>query len=88
MWTEAGTTEDIGFVATDLAKALEHRDAATAVRGLDSDQKGTHQVRTPGGTQSLTVVSPCVTTAATSTELWRSRQDWARQAGTAPDGPR
>jgi len=55
--TEAGATEDIGFVATDLAKALEHRDAATAVRGLDSDQKGTHQVRTPGGIQPLTVVS-------------------------------
>jgi hypothetical protein len=55
--TEAGTVEDIGFVATDLAKALDMRDAANAIRGLDPDQKGTHQVSTPGGLQSLTVIS-------------------------------
>lgn len=55
--TEAGTTEDIGFVATDLAKALDMRDAERVARLLDADQKGTHQVGTPGGVQTLTVIS-------------------------------
>jgi prophage antirepressor-like protein len=55
--TEAGTVEDIGFVATDLAKALDMQDARNATRGLDPDQKGRHKVTTPGGIQSMTVVS-------------------------------
>jgi hypothetical protein len=55
--TEAGTVEDIGFVATDLAKALEHYDATRLTRLLDPDQKGLHRVETPGGLQSLTVIS-------------------------------
>lgn len=55
--TEAGTVEEIGFVATDLAKALEMREAERITRLLDSDQKGPHLVGTPGGTQSLTVIS-------------------------------
>ena len=33
-------------VATDIAKALGHRDARTAVRGLKSKYKGTQKVRT------------------------------------------
>jgi anti-repressor protein len=55
--TEAGTAEDIGFVATDLAKALEHTNSRTMVSALDPDQKGVSQVYTPGGLQSLTVIS-------------------------------
>lgn len=55
--TEAGTTEDVGFVATDLARALEHSQALRITRLLDPDQKGNHSVATPGGTQSLTVIS-------------------------------
>lgn len=55
--TAAGTIEDIGFVATDLAKALEMRRTADISDRLDPDQKGGAQISTPGGTQSLTVVS-------------------------------
>jgi hypothetical protein len=55
--TEAGTTEDIGFVATDLAKALEIQRTNDLTSRLDTDQKGTDQIRTPGGLQSLTVIS-------------------------------
>ena len=47
--TEAGTTEDIGFVATDLAKALERGDGGQVTRALDPDQKGLHLVQTPSG---------------------------------------
>jgi hypothetical protein len=45
------------FVAKDLAEILGHRDAATAVRSVEDDEKGTHLVRTPGGDQELTCVS-------------------------------
>lgn len=45
------------FVGRDVAAALEHRDAQTALRGLDQDEKGTHIVRTPGGDQEMTVIS-------------------------------
>ena len=56
--SEAGTAEDIGFVAVDVAKALEQRDDANRVtRLLDPDQKGPHLVGTLGGPQSLTVIS-------------------------------
>jgi hypothetical protein len=55
--TEAGTTEDIGFVATDLAKALEIRRTADLADRLDPDQKGGGQISTLGGTQTLTVIS-------------------------------
>ena len=55
--TQAGTTEDIGFVATDLAKALDMRRTADISDRLDSDQKGRDLISTPGGKQTLTVVS-------------------------------
>ena len=55
--TEAGTAEEFGFVAGDLSKALDMRDASNLTRILAEDQKGTHIVRTPGGDQSMTVVS-------------------------------
>lgn len=46
------------FVATDLAKAMGHRDANAAVRGVDPDDKGTNQICTPrGGVQTVTTVN-------------------------------
>lgn len=48
---------EVLFVASDVAKALGHRDAATMVRPLDEDEKGTRQTRTPGGEQDLVVIT-------------------------------
>jgi prophage antirepressor-like protein len=45
------------FVASDLAKALDYRDAYNLCRILDDDEKGTHKVRTLGGDQDLTVIT-------------------------------
>ncbi|MCC5781422.1 hypothetical protein CRM73_00365 [Kocuria sp. CCUG 69068] len=45
------------FVATDVATVLGHRDAATMTRSLDDDEKGTHQTRTLGGAQTVTVIT-------------------------------
>lgn len=45
------------FVASDVAKALEFRDASNAARMLSEHQKGTHSVSTVQGNQQLTVVS-------------------------------
>ena len=45
------------FVATDIANALGYRDAANMIRLLDGDEKGTHEVSTPGGPQSVTTIT-------------------------------
>lgn len=45
------------FVASPIAKKLGHRDAADMLRGLDPDEKGTHNVRTLGGTQEMSVIT-------------------------------
>ena len=45
------------FVATDVASALGYRNAPDATRHLDEDEKGTQNVRTPGGEQQLTIIS-------------------------------
>lgn len=45
------------FVAKDVAKALGYRMASDMNRRLDDDEKGTRSMRTPGGTQELTVVN-------------------------------
>lgn len=45
------------FVASDIAKALGYRMASDMNRRLDDDEKGTRSVRTPGGTQEMTVIS-------------------------------
>ena len=45
------------FVASDCAKALGYRDAANMTRRLDDDEKGTHSVSTPGGTQPVSVIT-------------------------------
>lgn len=45
------------FVAADVARVLGYRMASDMTRRLDSDEKGTHSVRTPGGEQEVTVIS-------------------------------
>ena len=48
---------DPWFVATDIASILEYRDAYDMTRFLDDDEKGTHNLRTLGGEQSLSVIN-------------------------------
>ena len=45
------------FVGSDVAKVLGHRDASNALRSLDDDERGTHNVSTLGGVQALVIVS-------------------------------
>lgn len=45
------------FVCTDVAEALGYRNAPDASRHLDEDEKGTQIVRTPGGDQTVTIIS-------------------------------
>ena len=45
------------FVASDVAAALEYRDAANMARNLDVDEKGTHNLSTPAGDQEMIVIS-------------------------------
>jgi len=45
------------FVAGDVSRILGFRDAFNLVRGLDEDERGTHILSTPGGDQSVTVIS-------------------------------
>jgi prophage antirepressor-like protein len=45
------------FICTDVAEALDYRDAHNAARCLDDDEKDTQIVSTPSGDQSLTIIS-------------------------------
>ncbi|WP_028654857.1 BRO family protein [Nocardioides sp. J54] len=45
------------FVAGDVARILDFRDAFNLTRGLDEDERGTHVVSTPGGEQTVTVIN-------------------------------
>jgi hypothetical protein len=45
------------FVGSDVAKVLGHRDATAALRSLDDDEKGTHNVCTLGGEQTMIIIS-------------------------------
>ena len=45
------------FAATDAARILGYRDAANALRLLNSDERGTHKMSTPGGVQELLICS-------------------------------
>lgn len=45
------------FVAADVAKVLEIGRTDDAVRRLDDDEKGTDIIRTPGGSQEMTVIN-------------------------------
>lgn len=49
--------DEVLFVATDIAKILEYGSAKDMARNLDSDEKGMHQVPTPGGVQNMTVIT-------------------------------
>ncbi|MDR1661250.1 MAG: Bro-N domain-containing protein [Azoarcus sp.] len=45
------------FIASDIAEALEYRNAPDMTRVLDDDEKGTQIVRTLGGDQEVTIIS-------------------------------
>lgn len=45
------------FVAQDVCSALAIKAVDVALRKLDSDEKGTYSIRTPGGYQSQSVIS-------------------------------
>jgi anti-repressor protein len=45
------------FVASDVAKALGYRMASDMTRRLEDYEKGTHSTRTPGGSQTVSVIS-------------------------------
>jgi len=47
----------VWFVAADVRRVLGLRDATSAIRHLDEDEKGPHIVRTPGGDQELSIIS-------------------------------
>lgn len=70
---------DIGgapwFIAGTVASILGFREAYDLTRGLDEDEKGPHNVRTPGGTQSVTVISE----AGLYSAILRSRVEGAKR---------
>lgn len=45
------------FVASDIAKALGYRMASDLTRRLEDEDKGTHKVSTPSGTQEMSVLN-------------------------------
>jgi anti-repressor protein len=45
------------FVAADVARVLGYRMASDLTRRLDSEDRGTHSVRTPSGDQEMTVIA-------------------------------
>ena len=45
------------WVAKDVSDTLGFRDTWTATQHLDSDEKGTSKISTPGGEQTMTVIS-------------------------------
>lgn len=45
------------FVAADIASILEYRDSSRLTRLLAEDEKGAHNLRTLGGTQSMTIIN-------------------------------
>ena len=45
------------FVAADVARVLGYSESSAMTRTLDDDEKGLRTVQTPGGEQSVTVVS-------------------------------
>ncbi len=49
--------DEVMFVASDIAKILDYRDATALTRTLDDEEKGTRPIGTHGGTQTMTVIS-------------------------------
>lgn len=45
------------FVAADVSAALGYRDAHNMVRILDDDERGTHNLSTPSGSQEMLVIN-------------------------------
>lgn len=52
-----GTPDEPLFVAADVCRALGIGDTSKALERLDSDEKGTSSIRTPGGTQEMLCVN-------------------------------
>ena len=52
-----GANNELWFIASDIAKLLEYRDANNAIRVLDDDEKGTHIVSTFRGPQKLAIIN-------------------------------
>ena len=50
---------EVWFVAKDVCEILEIVDSHTAIRDLDDDEKGGHNMPTLGGMQNMTVISEC-----------------------------
>lgn len=48
---------ELWFVASDVASALDYRMASDMTRFLDDDEKGPHNLRTPSGSQDLTIIN-------------------------------
>ncbi|WP_028628034.1 BRO-N domain-containing protein [Metapseudomonas resinovorans] len=71
------TREDgeLWFVASDLATALEYRDAGNMARNLEDDEKGTHIVSTLGGDQDVLIVNE----AGLYSAILRSRKPSAQR---------
>lgn len=55
--TVAGDDGEPRFVAADIARALEYRDAANMIASLEEDEKGTATTSTPGGEQEMSVIT-------------------------------
>jgi len=72
--THTDADGQVWFVATDIARILGYKDASHALRGLEEDEKGLHNVETLGGEQTLTIVSE----AGLYTLLVRARVEAAK----------
>ncbi len=66
------------FVASDVASALGYRMASDLSRRIDDEDKGTRSVRTPGGDQSLTVITEAGLYAAILASQIPSARDFKR----------
>ncbi|MDN4598488.1 phage antirepressor KilAC domain-containing protein [Leifsonia virtsii] len=62
------------FVASDVARALGYREARDLTRNLDNDEKAPHNLRTPGGEQTVSIISE----AGLFSGILRSRVPQAR----------
>lgn len=64
---------EVWFVASDIARALDYRDAHNMCRRLDDDEKGTHKTSTPNS-QDLLIISESGLYSA----ILRSRKEEAK----------
>lgn len=66
------------FVASDVAKVLGYREAYHLTRSIDDEDKGPHNVRTPGGSQQMTVINESGLYAAILGSRIQSARDFKR----------